>query len=76
VSSAVTPLVWRRRLRPSHPASTFVTIAKGPSYRAQDALRGTPDLPVAASKLPAADWHDGQIASHGENAGKGKSSLG
>ena len=73
----MTPLVWRRHPRPSHPASTF---EKGPSYRAQDyraqdALRGTPDLPVAASKLPAADWHDGQIASHGENAVKVKSSL-
>jgi hypothetical protein len=30
--SAMTPLVWRRHPRPSHPAPTFVTIAKRPSW--------------------------------------------
>ena len=48
--------------RPSHPAPTFVTIAKRPLW-----WRGTRgNLPVicpsSQATIPAADWHDGQIS--------------
>jgi hypothetical protein len=50
------------RRRPSHPAPTFVTIAKRPSWRAQDARKSARDLPVVTRQTPAAHWHDGQIS--------------
>jgi len=49
--SAMMPLVWRRHLRPSHPAPNVRDDREAPLLWARDARRGTTDLPVGASAI-------------------------
>jgi hypothetical protein len=49
---------FRRRPRPSHPASRFVTIAHTPLLPRRDEQKDAGDLGLGST---AADWHDGQI---------------
>jgi hypothetical protein len=56
--SAMTPLVWRRHLRPSHPAPNARDDRDTPLNQARDDAEFARDF---SARSTAAHWHDGQI---------------